>query len=260
MEKIIGSPYYMSVHACNTLDSGKYNFYGLLNIKQNRFYILHRNHSLLKFLQLVLLKNFYSFSIVSFKHFNFDTNKDIDNHDCINWGGSPELTSNLELEANTSMHQAKLINYGLGTVTDIDFVLQEKLFFVMALLGKIDDLFTKLRNYEIDIKKPAADGYSELKKYLQIICPNDKTIDNFITKENTQLHAKTLLLDSYWNKFLLFLYNVDLRNNSIESASKLLQNLVQTPEFEMEQFKRLYKHPYDAIDELYTILGIGTKI
>jgi len=260
MEKIIESPYYLSVHACNTLDSEKYNFYGLLNIKQNRFYILHRNHSLLKFLQLVLLKNFYSFSIVSFKHFNFDTNKNIDNHDCINWGGTPELTSTLELEANTSMHQAKLINSGLGTVTDIDLALQEKLFFVMAILGKIDDLFTKLRNYEIDIKKPASDGYSELKKYLEIVCPNDKTIANFITEENTQLHAKALILDSYWNKFLLFFYNVDLHDNSIESVAELLKKLVQTPEFEMEQFKRLYKHPYNAMDELCKILGIDTNI
>ena len=67
MTEIIKSPYYFSVYSDIETD---HNFYGLLDIKQNCFYMLHRNHSLLKFLQLMLLKNFYTFFIFDLKKKN----------------------------------------------------------------------------------------------------------------------------------------------------------------------------------------------
>lgn len=259
MKKIIESSYYFSVYDNTVLNNEKYNFYGLLDIKQNRFYILHRNHSLLKFLQLVLLKNFYTFSIVSFKHLNFNANKNIDNHDCINWGGTTELTSSLELEANTSMYEANLIKVESNLLTNHDVEVQEKIFFVMNILTNLDSLFKKVQEHEKDIKKPMHEGYNELKKYLEIICPNDKNIINFINEENKQLQAKLLELDTYWNRILLFFYNVDFRNNSIESVSNSFKEYTQMPEFELERFRRLYQRPYDALEQLYAILGISAE-
>lgn len=259
MIKITESPYYFSVYPNDVLNSEKYNFYGLLDIKQNQFYILHRNHSLLKFLQLVLLKNFYTLSIVSFRNFNIEANKNIDNNDCVLWGGTPELTSSLELEANTSMQGVRLIKLDLNMFTQIDLELQEKMFFAMDILTKLDNLFKKIQQYEIDIKKPSRDGYDELKKYLKVICPNDETMSNFINEELKQLQKKFLELDVYWNRLLLFFYNVDLRKNSIESLLNLLKKYIQMPEFELEPFRRLYQYPHNAYEELHKILGISSK-
>lgn len=256
MIKIIESPYYFSVHSDNVLNDEKYNFFGLLDIKQNRFYILHRNHALLKFLQLILLKNFYTFSIVSFKHFNFSINKNIDNHDCITWGGTAELTNSLELEANTSLYETSLIKTESILPTSTDLELQEKIFFVMNILTKLDNLFKKIRDHEIDIKNPVHNGYNELKKYFEIICPNDKNIVNFINEESKQLQTKSLELDTYWNRILLFFYNVDFRNNSIESILNALKEHIQLPEFELERFRRLYQHPYGSLEQLHRILSI----
>jgi hypothetical protein len=259
MIKIIESPYYFSVHSDNVLNDEKYNFFGLLDIKQNRFYILHRNHALLKFLQLILLKNFYTFSIVSFKHFNFSINKNIDNHDCITWGGTAKLTNSLELEADTSLYEASLIKTESILLTATDLELQEKMFFVMNILTKLDSLFKKIREHEIDIKNSVRNGYNHLKKYLEIICTNDKNVVNFINEESEQLQTKSLELDTYWNRILLFFYNANFRNNSIESILNALKEYVQMPKFELERFKRVYQYPHNALDELYKILGITLK-
>lgn len=259
MAKIVESPYYFSVHSDNLLEEEKYNFYGLLNIKQNRFYILHRNHSLLKFLQIVLIKNFYGYSMVGFKYFNIDVHKKIDNHDCNEWGGTHNMITNLELETNVSGGHAKLVKEELSRITPSDFELQEKMFFMMDILTNLDGFFKKIRYYETDVMKPMRDGYDELKKYLEIICPNDKNIFDFIDKECKQLQIKSLTLDTYWNKLLLFFYNVDLRKNSIESLLDLLKKHMQQPEFELEQFKRMYQHPHNAFEELCRIVGFTAK-
>ena len=256
MIKIIESPYYFSVHSDHLLDEEKYNFFGMLSGKQNRFYILHRNHSLLKILQILLSKNFYTSSIVSFKHFSFDAHKDIDNHDCCEWGGTPNMTDTLELEANTSILESKLIKNNFNSFTLSEFELQEKMFFIMNILTKIDSLFKKIREYETDIKKPTHDGYNELKKYLEIICPNDKNILDFIEKERQQVQTKSLTLDVYWDKLFLFFYNVDLRNNSTSYLSESLKTYIKTSEFELERLERLYQHPHDVYTELCNILGI----
>lgn len=259
MSKIIEFPHYFSVYYDHIEEKEKYNFFGLLDIKQNQFYILHRNHALLKFLQLILLKNFYTFSIISFKHFNCSIHKNIDNHDCCNWGGSPNMTQTLELEVNTSIHGVELTNNGLDSATPVDFELQKKIFFVIDILTKLDNFFKKIREYEIDIKKPAYNGYNELKKYLEIICPNDKNIVDFIDKEQKQTQTKFLTLDRYQNTLFLFFYNVDLRNNSIESLLDLFRKYIQTPEVELEYFRRSYQHPHNAYEELHKILGISSK-
>lgn len=258
MIKITESPYYFSIYD-GVLNDETYNFFGLLNIKQNRFYILHRNHALLKFLQLILLKNFYTFSIVSFKYFNFSINKNIDNRDCITWGGTAELTNILELEANTSLYEASLIKTESILPTNTDLELQEKMFFIMNILTKLDNLFKKIREHEIDIKNPVRNGYNQLKKYFEIICPNDKNIVNFINEESRQSQTKSLELDTYWNRILLFFYNVNFRNNSIESILNALKEYVQMPKFELERFKRSYQYPHNALDELCKILGITLK-
>lgn len=259
MTKIIESPYYFSVHSNNLPNNEKYNFYGLLNIKQNRFYVLHRKHSLLKFLQVLLLKNFYTYSIVSFKYFNIEAHENIDNYDCNDWGGTSNMITNLELESNTSIIETKLIKEELSQFTHSDFKLQEKIFFILNILTKVDSLFKKIRDYETDINKPSTDGYEELKKYFEIICPNDKNIIDFINKESKQTQTKSLILDTYWNKLFLFFYNVDLRNNSAEALLDLLKKHIQTPEFELEQFKRLYQYPHNAYEEFHKILGITTE-
>jgi hypothetical protein len=259
MSKIIEFPHYFSVYYEHVEEKEKYNFFGLLDIKQNRFYILHRNHALLKFLQLILLKNFYTFSIISFKHFNFSIHKNIDNHDCCNWGGTPDITETLELEVNTSIHGAELTNNGVDLLTSVDFELQKKMFFVIDILTKLDTLFKKIRDYEIDIKKPVYNGYDKLKTYLEIICPNDKNIADFIDKEQKQTQTKVLTLDSYQNKLFLFFYNIDFRKNSVESLLELFKKYIQTPEFELEHFRRVYQYPHNAYEELHKILGISSK-
>jgi len=259
MTEIIESPYYFSIYSDNLSNNEKYDFYGLLDIKQNRFYILHRKHSLLKFLQVLLLKNFYAYSIVNFKYFNIDAHKNIDNHDCINWGGTASMTTNLELESNISIKGTKLMKEESSQLTYSSIELQEKIFFIMNILNKLDIFFKKMQDYETDITKPIYDGYNELKKYLEIICPNDKNIVNFINKEQEQTQTKSLILDTYWNRLLLFFYNVDLRNNSTESLLELLKKHIQMPEFELEHFKRLYQHPHNALEELHKILGITSK-
>lgn len=257
MTKIIKSPHYFSIHSKQLLEEERYNFFGMLNGKQNKFYILHRNHSLLKFLQILLSKNFYTFSIVSFKYFNFDAHKDIDNHDCCDWGGTPNMIDTLELEANTSILESKLMRNDFNSFTPVEFELQEKMFFIINTLTKLDNLFKKIQKYETDRKKPIHDGYNELENYFKIIFPNDKNIPVFIDKERRQLQTKSLMLDVYWDRLLLFFYHFDLRNNTIDSLLELLKKHIKTPEFELEHFRRLYQNTHNAYTELQSILGVN---
>jgi hypothetical protein len=256
MSKITDLPYYFSVQNSSTSEDLKNNFFGLLDIKQNRFYILHRNHSLLKFLQIMLIKNFYTFSIISFAHFNFTAHRDIDNHDCSDWGSTPNTVETLELEVDTLQDGVKLIKEDAASLTPADVRLQKNMLLVMYILTNLDNLFKKIRDYETERKKSACDGHSELKRYFRIICPNDKNIDNFIEAESKQTHAKLNELDKYWDKLLLFFYNADLRGDLTTSLLQGLKEHIQMPQFQLEHFRRLYQHPYNAIEELYQILDI----
>jgi len=252
MTGIVKSPYYFSVRSHIETDL---NFYGLLDIKQNCFYMLHSNHSLLKFFQLMLLKNFYTFSIVSFKHLNCDMHKNIDNSDCINWGGTADMINSLEFEVNTSMNEVKLIKVTPG----YDLILQEKMFFIMYILSKLDNVFQKIRKHEIDIKETMHEGYDELRKYLEMLCPDDKNISEFINEEDKQLRSKSQELDVYWQKILLFFYNLDFRNNSTISMFDSFKKYIETAEFGLERFRRLYRHPDAALEEFHQILNITRR-
>lgn len=259
MSTIIDLPYYFSIHDKHILEDEKRNFFGLLDIKQNRFYVLHRNHSLLKFLQIMLLKNFYAYSIVNFKHFNFDKHKDIDNHDCSDWGSTSSMIETLELEANTVLNGVELTKERICSLALFDVELQKKIFLIMDILTKLDNLFKKIQNYETDINKSTQDGHEELKTYFEIICPNDKNIINFINKEQAQIQTKLLTLKAYWGRILLFFYNIDLRNTPTDELLALLRIHIEMPTFELEQFHRLYKHPHNAYAQLCEILNMKPR-
>lgn len=224
MQNIKESKYYFSK---NTLESiREENFHGLLNIKQNRFYMLSTNYSLTKLIQFLFL-NYELFCVISFKNFNYDAHKKIDNNDCFEWGGSPQMHRGLQYDIDVNKPNMLMVpTQSPKNFFDID--LQEKMFFIMNTLIKIKTKIDNFKAEELDRINETIKGLEEFQNFSMIISPNDKNISNFVNYEIESKKANLLFLDEFWQELIKLLYEFDLKNKDIpvilEQITELIRN------------------------------------
>lgn len=225
MKTIAESPYFFSVNSKNLPNKDKNIFYGLLNMKQNRFYMLGRDYSLTKLIQFLFLK-YELFCVVSFKNFNFDAHKEIDNQDCFKWGGSPQMHKGLQYDIDVNKPNILLMS-SESPIENFDYDLQEKMFFFMDLLTKIKTQIDIFKTEETERINEIIKGLEEFKKFSMIMSPDDKNISNFINNEIESKKVNLIFLDNFWKELIQCLYNFDLKNNNISKILEQATNFIQ---------------------------------
>ena len=204
-------------------------FYGLLHTVHNRFYVLSKDYPIIKFLQLLLAKNFHTFTCVTFNdRFDFSKNKNIDNNDCSDWGGSHLIVKNLFIDIDFSLEETKLVSASESSEFDED--LQKNIMFTTKFLTEIYEIFNQLKHRTRQEKEPRIKGLNQLEKHFEIILPEDKTIKSFINEDIDRLtkHREfySSFLDDMFDQLLCAVYEVSLYNCSMTDLKRELRDKI----------------------------------
>jgi len=223
------STYYFSARKPNS------EFYGLLHQTHNRFYVLHYNFSLIKFLQLLLSKNYQQFTCIHFtQYFDFSQHTNIDNNDCHNWGGTAVMTKHLYLDIDFGAYGGIKQLIPIDASVPFDVELQKKIMFLTKLLTDIDTIIHKLKAECLAQKSPRINGIKESKKYFQILLPNDTDVIKLLNLEEEKLieYGSDLegSLEDTWHKFLKIVWELPLNENDLDYLKMVLQQQLSSAE------------------------------
>ena len=235
MKNIKTSPYYFSI---NPTESS--SFYGLLHSNYNRFYILHKNLFLMKFLQILLLKQHELFTLVDFKNFDFSSHPNIDNDTCHEWGGSHLMTKGLQIDADLYFVPSFLIK--VPSYSYFDEGLQDKMFCLMKTINEIQETYNLLKNTIRSNVYSQINSLRHTKRIFKLLTPIDTTPSDFIEKEQTQLlyllKGKTSILEESWDCVIKELSNLEL--HSIDSAEVLKHKIAEILQKTESKFLNLF--------------------
>jgi len=247
MQNIKESKYYFSKNTNTSVDDN--NFYGLLNIKLNRFYILSREYSLIKLTQFLFLK-YDLFCVISFKNFNYAAHKKIDNNDCDQWGGSPQMLKGLQYDIDTTKPNMAMV-LSESSLKDFDYDLQEKMFFLMNTFTKIKSKIDIFKIEETERIKETIKGLEEFKNFSMMLCPDDENIPGFVKNETESKKVNLTFLDNLWKELIQFLYNFDLKNKTTPEILDQIKDLIQNAFYQTRHantIKTLKNEVYTALD------------
>jgi hypothetical protein len=254
MQNITESLYFFLIkNQSNKTDNSQNKFYGLLQMKQNRFYLLHKDYSLIKLLQFLFLK-YELFSVVNFKNFNFSANENIDNHDCSEWGGSPLMHKSLFFDIDSSKSTALLVK--TQSVKEFfDINLQEKMFFVANILSKTKHELELFKDKELERINDTINGLKEFENFSKIISPNDSNISTFVKDEINLKKINLNFIDLFWNDLIQLLYNINLKEQTIEELSEKIKENIKSYFYKIKPSAALFSN---FRNNLYQSLDIKT--
>jgi len=235
---ITNSKYYFNVE-------DKKNIYGLLNVLENRFYIIDNDYETLKFTQFLFMRDYQWYTMV-----DLSTNlkkEEIRNDNCYLFGCLDKDVKSTSIDLK---YDAVLVARNID-LNFFNYHMQEKIFFIRGLINyskNIIENFKEKENLDSMLYKKNLLLY---KKFLNIILPEDKRINSFVSSEIENLDSLYNHMSNTFNKIILTLDSMDLKDSLIQDIKNNfkdnLQNNFFNNTFEFNQmFTRLI---LDYLDE-----------
>ena len=206
----------------NTKD--KKNIYGLLNVLENRFYIIDNDYEILKFTQFLFIRSHQWYTMVDLSS---SSNKgEIENNNCHLFGCLDKDIKSTNLDLNLKEVNSDLLKRN----TNLDFFnhsMQEKLFFVRGLIDYSKNLIENFKEKENNDSISYKTNLLLYKRFLSIVLPGDKQIDSFISSEIESLNFLYNHMSSTFDKIIFTLNFIDLKNLSIEDIKDNFKNKLE---------------------------------
>jgi hypothetical protein len=235
---ITDSKYYFNVE-------DKKNIYGLLNILENRFYIIDNDYELLKFTQFLFMRGYQWYTMVDLSS---SLNKEeIQNNNCHLFGCLDKDIKSTNIDLN---YKLNLLERNID-LNFFNYPMQEKIFFIREFLGYSRNLIENFKEEENINSMPYKKNLLLYKKFLNIILPEDKKIDSFISSEIENLNSLYTHMSNTFNKIIFTLDSIDLKNLSIQDIKNNFKDKLQNTFFDntFEFNKTFTKLILDYLDE-----------
>lgn len=211
---IKNSKYYFNIQ-------DKENIYGLLNVLENRFYIIDNDYELLKFTQFLFIRSHQWYTMVDLSS---SLNKEeIENNNCYLFGCLDKDIKSTNIDLNLKEVNSDLLKRN----TNLDFFnhfMQEKIFFIRGLIGYSRSLIEKFKEKENNDSISYKTNLLLYKRFLNIVLPEDKQIDSFILSEIESLDSLSKHISNTFNKIIFTLNSIDLKNLSIQDIKDNFKN------------------------------------
>lgn len=215
--KISESKYYFNVE-------DKKNTYGLLNILENRFYIIDNDYEILKFTQFLFIRSHQWYTMVDL---SASLNKEeIGNNNCHLFGCLDKDIKSTSVDLNLKEVNSDLLKRD----TDLDFFdysMQEKVFFIRGLISYSKNLTERFKQKEDDDSTAHKKNLLLYRKFLNTVLPQDKQIDSFILSEIESLDLLSNHISDTFNKIIFNLNSLDLKNLSILDIKNSFKDKLQ---------------------------------
>lgn len=214
---INSSKYYFDIE-------NKENIYGLLNVLENRFYIIDNNYEILKFTQFLFIKNHQWYTMVDLSS---SLNKnEIENNNCYLFGCLDKDIKSTNIDLNLKEVNSDLLKRN----TNLNFFnhsMQEKLFFIRGLIHYSKNLIENFKEKENSDSISYKKNLLLYKEFLNIVLLKDKKIDSFILSEIENLNSLSNHMSNTFNKIILTLNSIDLKNLSIQDIKDNFKNKLE---------------------------------
>lgn len=214
---IVDSKYYFDVE-------DKKNIYGLLNVLENRFYIMENDYETLKFTQFLFVRSHQWYTMVDLS--SISNKQEIENNNCHLFGCLDKDIKSTNIDLNLK----EVNSYILKRDTNLNFFsysMQEKIFFVRGLISYSKNLIKNLKKNEDDNSMPYKKNLLLYKNFLNIILPKDEQIDSFILSEIKNLDSLSDHISGTFNKIIFVLNSMDLKNLSIHDIKNRFRNKIE---------------------------------
>lgn len=235
---ITNSKYYFNVE-------DKKNIYGLLNVLENRFYIIDNDYETLKFTQFLFMRGYQWYTMVDLSS---NLNKqEIENNNC-------HLFGCLDKDIKNTSVDLKYDSIMIERNIDLNFFsypTQEKIFFIRGLINYSKNIIENFKEKEILDSMPYKKNLLLYKKFLNMILPEDKRINSFVSSEIENLDSLYNHMSNTFNKIIFTLDSIDLKNLSIQDIKNNFKDNLQNNFFDNTfEFNQTFtKLTFDYLDE-----------
>lgn len=202
----------------------KENIYGLLNVLENRFYIIDNDYELLKFTQFLFIRSHQWYTMVDLS--SSSNKEEIENNNCYLFGCLDKDIKSTNIDLNLKEVNSDLLKRN----TNLDFFnhsMQEKLFFIRGLIGYSKSLIENFKEKEDNDSISYKKNLLLYKRFLNIVLPEDKQIDSFILSEIESLDSLSKHISNTFNKIIFTLNSIDLKNLLIQDIKDNFKNKLE---------------------------------
>lgn len=158
--------------------------HGLLNTKDNKFYLVANNHHQIKILQLLTMKHRLFLCVNISQISNLDITDDV----CHCYGISKPLTKFLTPDVDTSLYGAAVIE----SPGDKDETLWANIHMLDRLVGALENFVAQYEKTQKERYKDMINGLKELEAFVKSFMPNDPNITDFVNRE---IEIKTSIIN-----------------------------------------------------------------
>jgi len=216
---ITSSKYYFNIDI-----KDKKNIYGLLNILENRFYIIDNNYEILKFIQFLFMRGHQWYTMVDLSSI---LNKEkIENNNCHLFGCLDRDIKSTNIDLDLKEVNSRIIERNID-LNFFNYSMQEKIFFIRKLIAYSKNIVEDFKEKESNSSGAWKRNLSVYKDFLNIILPNDKQIDLLVASEIKNIDSIHNYMSDVFNKVIFVLNSIDLKSLSIEEIKNNFKNKLQ---------------------------------
>lgn len=188
------------------------NFYGLLAMPENCFYIVDTDYHVIKLVQFILMKQKFFFCInISKFESDFDTSL-IDNNNCHEFGCIPKSVKYIMLDSDPGMHLTRII----ASPASHNDILKTNLILLQKLLHSLEQVVGEFEEQENRRFHDQIQGLNEFKDFVKATNPNDENIDDFVEQEISLRSSAVNRSRPYRDSIINLLTDIDYQKNDVK--------------------------------------------
>ena len=175
------------------------DLYGLLDNRDNSFYIVDTNYHIIKLIQMLLIRQKFLHCINISKLPGNEEIENIDNSNCYQFGVLGSMTKNIRFDSDSGLFGSKITK----SSRPYNKILANNLISLQKLLVPFEKFFDDFENKEKQRYQDEIAGLHELKDFLELLMPTDQVYADLIQ------------------------YDIDERQRSIRRARPLKSDLLK---------------------------------
>ena len=197
------------------------DLYGLLDSRDNSFYIVEKNYQLIKLIQILLIKQKFFYCINISKLPGVDAIGDITNENCHQFGVSAPMIKYIRFDSDPGI-------YGCGITKSKrphNKILRDNLVSLQKLLGPVEKFFKDFENKEIERYQDEISGLLELKSFLNTVIPGDKVFEEFIASDIEERQKSIQRARPLKSEIFKSIMDIDFfRDDAIQALKKMIES------------------------------------
>jgi len=209
----------------NPMTNDNKDLYGLLDNRDNSFYIVDTNYHVIKMLQMLLIKQKFLYCINISKLPGVEELENINNNNCYQFGVSAPMIKNIRFDSDTGLFGCKITQ----SKRPHNKILANNLNSLLKLLVPLEKFFNDFEHKERQRYQDEIAGFHELKDFLGTLMPDDKIYAELVDHDIKEREQSILRARPLKSDILKIIMSIDFyRDDAIQCLRKEIENFEAT--------------------------------